>query len=149
MFIMQIWHCIGYLHLHLHPCRTILGLLSILRSSVRKGSSVFTLSGSRAATPAAGTFASTEAVQSLLQQWHLSCPWIAAPVGGSCMRHAFGPLDCPPGDAFALLFLMISGCLSKKCNCHMMCFIICLSSVDRSMPSATGCAGSSLNDASL
>ena len=70
-----------------------MGLLSILKSSVRKGHSIVTAPPAEAATALTGDIA----LEQRLHKWHLNSPWLTAPQGRTCARHWTGSQRCTSG----------------------------------------------------
>jgi hypothetical protein len=90
--------------------RTILGLLSILKSSVRKGCNAISALSMPRRDPIdlRGMTAAEERVARTLQEWHLNCPWLATPAGKTCARHSLGSLRCPKGAVACAPFFCAS-----------------------------------------
>lgn len=69
-----------------HACSTILGLLSVLKNSARKGTIVDS-------AVMHGQDSSTVDVEleSILRKWHLSAPWLTAQPYQTCTRTYWSP----------------------------------------------------------
>jgi hypothetical protein len=65
-------------------CSTILGLLSVLKNSVRRGTIVDMPS-------AVSSVAREELVRNSIDKWHLSSPWLRASPHETCMRAYWSP----------------------------------------------------------
>lgn len=68
-------------------CSTILGLLSVLKNSARKGTIV-----DSAVMPQQENSSAEAQLESTFRKWHLSAPWLAAKEHHTCLRMYWSPV---------------------------------------------------------
>ena len=73
-------------------CRTILGLLSVLKNTARKGTVISEVTGDEHDERVAG-------LACALRSWRLASPWLAAPAHTTCTRAVCRPCVADPGAA--------------------------------------------------
>jgi hypothetical protein len=75
-----------YFRVIVFVCSTILGLLSVLKNSARKGTIV-----DSAVMPEQGISTPEAQLESSIRKWHLSAPWLTAEAHNTCARTYWSP----------------------------------------------------------